>query len=214
MQVFAHQPFESTIDARLQHNRLEVRLTMSLQSARQYAGGGAGSGEIEAPVEDLMVQLKQQAATLLQITAGGSVLRPRVVEAQFNKLGEWEVVLIFPEPPPGQVVMDAVFLLQMPLGYGGTLVVYDEDEKIIASASALSRGQSTLSWEWGMAKSSTGHIPDHLPLAVEAPSPVPAVLTVGESSSGWAWLAALAIGVALVVVLNHKRAIFHKRRNA
>ncbi len=145
--AFGHQPFESTVDVHLRHSRLELKLTLAAQSAIPLAGETA-LPSLGGDPENLLLKLKEQARGFILISSDQGVSAPILTNAQFSKLGELEAVLVFPEPAPGQVKIEAAYLRQMPLGFGANLTVYDEEENVLATSPHLTRSQPVFTWQW------------------------------------------------------------------
>lgn len=213
--ALGHQPFESTVEGRLQHNRLEIKIITSELAARQLAGNPVGPGESQVDPQSLLPRLREQAGSFIIITTDQGALTPTKIDAQFNKLNELETVLLYPEPPHGKIEVDAAFLRQMPLGYGSTLTILDENENVLIATPALTRTQSTLAWSWP-APAAIPAITVHGPVTNNSALGAAQPITRHEITRYWITGLGLVSAVVLLATCLRKRfcALFCTERNA
>ncbi len=127
--AWAHEPFESTATARLQHGRLEVVLTLSPGMAAALVRTGGIESEPTADYESYRAQIEEMAPGFLKVAAGGRALAPQRIAVRRNASAEPEIVYLFPAPPPGTLSFEAAYLHRLPPSYFSQLAVLDDDEK-------------------------------------------------------------------------------------
>lgn len=130
----AHEPFESTATARLQHGRLEVVLTLSTGMAAALVKTGDVESEPTAAFDSYRARLEALAPGLLKVAAGGQALVAQRIVVRRNPSAEPEIVYLYPAPPPGALRFDAAYLRELPPSYFGQLAVLNDDEKQIGTS--------------------------------------------------------------------------------
>ena len=130
--AFGHDPFSSTVTARFQHGRLEVRIIMAENVAGELL---AKQGVVETDPSELpglLPHLEELAATFVEVTAGGVAEIPERTTV-VGKPGEVEINLVYPFPEKGPVRLNAAFLGGLPGAFSGTITVFDEAENMLGS---------------------------------------------------------------------------------
>ena len=129
----AHEPREGTAVARLQHGRLELTVILSPQMGAVLAGE---TGPESEPVyagnfPAFQPRLRALAPVLFQVQAGEATLVPERTAVTLNKMGEPEFALTYPPPQAWPLRLRGLFLSRLPGGYGGSIQVFDESEKLL-----------------------------------------------------------------------------------
>lgn len=132
--AFAHEPFESTATARLQHGRLEVILTLSPHMAAALVSTGEVETEPTAAFDSYRARLQAMAPDFLNVTGGGQPLAAPRIAVRRNTSAEPEIVYLFNAPPPGPLRFEAAYLRRLPPSYFGHLSVLDDDENPLGRA--------------------------------------------------------------------------------
>lgn len=196
--AWAHQPFESTTTARLQHGRLEVVLTLSTDMAAMLVRSGDVESQPTAAYESYRPRLEVLAPGLLRVDVGGQPLAVQRVTVRQNQNGEPEIVYLYPPPPPGPLKFDAVYLRGLPRSYFGQLALWDENEEPLGKGILVP--ENAVAEITPRVASPAG--------AIVSPTPGVAVITVSGSNAEFRWLsvgAALAIGVAFWITFRRGR---------
>lgn len=167
----AHDPLESTAVARLQHERLELVVTMPVQLA---SGLVAPPGDIEGVILDASNfaqyrgRLEKSAAELYQVTADQTVLTPLRASVAL-KDGHVEFVIIYPQPASAPLRFTARYLNEnQPSAAYGTLTVFNADEKPLGNKLLLA--QNAAAAELSLASLSESQ-PEPTPAPAEAQKP-------------------------------------------
>ena len=198
----AHQPYASSTVARLQHDRLEVTVTMSAQMATLLAGE---PGDVEtaqelsaANFETHRPRLAERAKDFWQVFAGDMRLTPQRAVARLNAHGDAECVLIFPEPKTWPLRLRANYLGELPPGYAGSVEVHDAEEKTLGARMLARAGPEA---ELTVSAAPPAPAVEPVRFAKPAPAPRPAVGKPGALTL----LGAAFIGVLLTLALGWKR---------
>ncbi len=131
--VQAHEPREGTAVARLQHGRVELKVILSPQMGAVLAGEtGPESEPVSARnFSAYEPRLLALAPALFQVQAGEATLAPERTAVTLNRMGEPEFALTYPAPKAWPLRLRGQFLSRLPGGYGGSIQVFDESERLL-----------------------------------------------------------------------------------
>jgi len=138
--VLAHNPMTSWAVARLHDDRVELEVELSAESAWALLGGSQNS----APdVGAELPKLKELAASLYQVSAGGAGLAPNSAEVELREDDGVGFLLVYPRTARAPLRFDAAFLRRLPADHRTALTLKDEADKVLrtevltAAASSL-----------------------------------------------------------------------------
>jgi hydrogenase/urease accessory protein HupE len=136
----AHDPFEITVEARLERGALELVATMARATAEdvflELGSGGAELG-VRSAERDAV------AKRLFAIEANGAPLEPSRVNVELVPENDAQVRLSYPRPPPGTLSLRAAFFDATAGGVTCTLRVVDRAGAMLA-AKGLHSSDATL----------------------------------------------------------------------
>jgi hypothetical protein len=189
---YAHDPFESTVIARLQHGRLELVVTMTTQLASLLAGdqGNPETPELNSGnLEDYRERLAERAKNLYEVTAGGAVLTSQRAVVSLTANGHVELVVVYPQPSAWPLRFRAHTFDKLPASYTASLDVFDRDEKLLGRKTIGARNVDGAELS----------VQPALPEVPPEPAPakiVPARSPVTESALHGPWM---GIGISVVL---------------
>jgi hydrogenase/urease accessory protein HupE len=132
--TFAHNAFENTAIARLLADRMEIRLTLALTTARTIDTDGADlpTDFDRSGIPALRQRLLARAGSLFEVTSHDSPLALSRAELVVDSEDEFTFLLIYPRPAPGPFRLRAAHMTKLP--YGGTyLTIQGKAEEVLAS---------------------------------------------------------------------------------
>lgn len=134
--LHAHQPFESSAQARIGAGELELTVTTSLEIAGRLVGSPLSS---DGSIDQIRPQLVKLAAELYEVNSSVGKLDP---ERTFFTLRNGESVFsaIYQVGSIAEFRLRAAYLTKLPVGYGGLLVVLDGQGKVIGGPALLKPG--------------------------------------------------------------------------
>lgn len=128
----AHQPYQSSAEVRLEGEGIELTVIASREIAVQLADKQDAS-------EDPRQRLLKVASGLYEVSNEGVKMTPERVFFE-DREGESVFSAIYPPARPGELKLRAVYLDELPIGYGGSLKVMDGEGRILGFQQRLRRG--------------------------------------------------------------------------
>ena len=212
--AWAHEPREGTAVVRLQHGRLELTVILSPQMGAVLAGAAGPEAE---PVHAgsfaaFQPRLVALAPALFAVQAGDATLAAERTAVTLNKMGEPEFALTYPVPQAWPLRLRGLFLSRLPVGYSGSIQVFDEGGKLLGFRALTRTGDGA---ELVIAAPATPAAPVNPPVPAAPPpafsqdapaSPAPAPQPAAPS---FPWTPALALLAALSIgaLLRHRRTV-------
>ena len=131
--AFAHNAFESTAIVRLLTDRMEIRMTTGLSTARTIEAKGGDITAFEpSMLPHLQSSLLANADRLFEVISHNSPLVLGRAEVTFDPELETTFLLIYPRPPAGPLQLRANHVSKLP--YGGTyLTIQGESGEVLAT---------------------------------------------------------------------------------
>ena len=122
----AHDLAESFIEAIVRPDRLDLFVTVGPATARRLidpaAKPGALTPESFAPIRE---RLQQEGAALFTITSVKGRLASTQAEAELTEDKDVRFKITYPRPPVGLLILKAVFLEKLGVGFGGIIDASD-----------------------------------------------------------------------------------------
>ncbi|MEO5916226.1 MAG: hypothetical protein ABIS50_18455 [Luteolibacter sp.] len=134
----AHRPFESSAIARLDHEGLELVLTMSAELAGKLIDQPMRSS---AGFETFRPQFLKAGAELYEVTTHGKPVPPDRVFFK-EKEGEAVFSVIYPVVDSAGLRFRAAYLEKLPLGYAGSIELLGEGETLLGRQPMLKKGDT------------------------------------------------------------------------
>jgi hypothetical protein len=196
----AHESFESSTTARLEHGRLEVVLTLSSYMAAYLVRTGDVEHEPIPAYGSYHTRLEALAPGFLNVAAGGLALRPQQINVRQNQSGEPEIAYFYPPPPSGPLRFDALYLRGLPPRFFGRVEVMDADDRLLGNS--LLVAEKTVAEISPRLPAPSGEPATGAVVAEVTPAPAPV------AGPGLFWLmggAGLAVGGAAWLLVRSRR---------